>query len=168
MHFWKYYDLAGRRVLDNRFIIANLIACESDTPRVTGNYDVFDIQEKVIESILRGYQEQQALVEAPKTVDPVQQTVATIIQAYMNRPEVNRTDALAAIRFLGKPAPSVVVKELRASYRRFQTEADVVALLSGVLTLAVCYQANGDVTRSVSRRLQREDLRLICFDHLCS
>ena len=55
LHFWKYYDLVDRRIIDNRFIIANLIACDRDTPRVTGDYDVFDIQEKVIENIRRSY-----------------------------------------------------------------------------------------------------------------
>ena len=100
LHFWKYYDLVENRIIDNRFIIANLIACDRDTPRVVGDYDVFAAQERVIEDILRGYQEQQALDEAPKTVDPLQQTVATTIQSYMNRPEVNRQEALAAIRFL--------------------------------------------------------------------
>jgi hypothetical protein len=39
LHFWKYYDLVDRRIFDNRFIIANLIACDRDTPRVTRDYD---------------------------------------------------------------------------------------------------------------------------------
>ena len=51
-HFWRYYDLHEKRVLDNRYLIANLIACAEDTPRVVGDADVFEIQEKVIEHIL--------------------------------------------------------------------------------------------------------------------
>ena len=31
-HFWRYYDLKLGRVLDNRFLISNLIACSPDTP----------------------------------------------------------------------------------------------------------------------------------------
>ena len=40
---------------DNRYIVANLIACEKDTPRVVDPdifRSVFDLQEKVIEDIL--------------------------------------------------------------------------------------------------------------------
>ncbi len=33
-HFWKYYDLKDRRIIDNRYVVANLIACQKDTPRV--------------------------------------------------------------------------------------------------------------------------------------
>jgi Helicase conserved C-terminal domain len=168
LHFWKYYDLIDRRIIDNRFMIANLIACDRDTPRVTGDYDVFDIQEKMIESILRGYQEQQALEEAPKTVDPLQQTVATTIQGYMNRPEIKRHEALTAIRFLSRPAQWVVVKELRAAYRRFQGDSDVAVLLNAALTLASRYGAGSEMTAKSTRRLDRVDLRLVCFDHLCS
>ena len=106
--------------------------------------------------------------EAPKTVDPLQQTVATTIQGYMNRPEVERQDALGAIRFLSRPAQSVIVKEIRASYRRFQGDGDFAALLTAVLNLAARYASGGEAARKPTRRLEREDLHLICFDHLCS
>ncbi|HVO26244.1 MAG TPA: helicase-related protein [Candidatus Margulisiibacteriota bacterium] len=168
LHFWKYYDLMERRIIDNRYIIANLISCERDTPRVIGDYAVFDVQEKVIEDILRSHQEQEALEEAPKTIDPLQQTVATTIQGFMNRPEVKRQDALAAIRFLSKPAPSVLVKELRAAYRRFQNDGDVKELVVTVLALSERYGGVELRSQRTKGELQREDLRLICFDHLCS
>jgi hypothetical protein len=79
-----------------------------------------------------------------------------------------RQDALAAIRFLSRPAQSVVVKELRAAYRRFQGEGDLAALLAAVLNLAARYASGGEAARKPTRRLEREDLRLICFDHVCS
>ena len=104
-----------------------------------------------------------------KTVDPLQQTFATTIQSYMNRPEVKRQDALAAIRFLNKPAPSVVVKELRAAYRRFQSDVGLPQLLASVLELAQRYGRSTEPSAGKpARTLRREDLRLICFDHLCS
>ena len=33
LHFWKYFDLRDQAIIDNRYIIANLIACQKDTPR---------------------------------------------------------------------------------------------------------------------------------------
>lgn len=112
--------------------------------------------------------EQQALEEAPRTVDPLQQTVATTIQQHMNRPEVARRDALAAIRFLSLPASSVVVRELRGHYRAFQTNGDIGALVQVVGGLAGTYSAATTPAPPRSRpQLRREDLRLICFDYLC-
>lgn len=169
LHFWKYLDLDEGRIVDNRFLIANLIACERDTPRVIGDYDLFAAQERVIEDILRTHHEQQALEAAPRTVDPLQQTVATTIQQHMNRPEMTRRDALAAIRFLSLPASSVVVKELRVLYRAFQRNADIAALVQAVNGLASTYAAATSPEPSRTRpSLRREDLRLICFDYLCS
>jgi len=39
-HFWKYLDLKDQRIIDNRYIIANTIACDRDTPRVVDSGDV--------------------------------------------------------------------------------------------------------------------------------
>jgi hypothetical protein len=168
LHFWKYYDAVENRIADNRFIIANLIACDRDTPRVIGDYEVFAIQEKIIDDILRSHQEQQALEEAPKSLDPLQQTLTTTIQSFMNRPELKRQQALAAIRFLNQPLQSVVVKELRAAYRAFQGNADVGMLVNIVLQLNERFGSASNPAIRTGRSLKREDLRLICFDHLCS
>ena len=70
-HFWRYYDIRGERVLDNRFLIANLIACSPDTPRVVGDCDVFAIQDRVRNHILGSVREQQAMQAAPRILDPV-------------------------------------------------------------------------------------------------
>ena len=76
-HFWRYYDIKRDRVFDNRFLIANLIAWFTDTPRVVGDCNVFDIQNRVIDDILGSVQEQQAVEAAPRILDPLQQTVIT-------------------------------------------------------------------------------------------
>ena len=167
LHFWQYYDAVEDRIIDNRFIIANLIACERDTARVIGNYDVFAIQERIIENIVSSYQQQRALEEAPKSLDPLQQTLVTTIQSYMSRPEVKRESALAAIRFLNEPLLSVVVKELRSLYKSFGRSGEIGPLLDGIQRLAAAYAASS-IKAEPHKALRREDLRLICFDHLCS
>lgn len=170
LHFWKYYDLVERRLIDNRYVIANLISCGRDTPRVIGDYDVFDAQNRVIDDILRCYGAQQAMEQAPKAIDPLQQTLTTTIQGFINRPDVKRQDALAAIRFLNKPAQSVLLKELRAAYREFQGSGDVKELVAAMLVLSGRYGGSKQPVseRWIAQQLQRDDLRLICFDYLCS
>ena len=76
--------------------------------------------------------------------------------------------ALAAIRFLGTPALSVIIKELRIAYRAFQKDGDAGALLRAVLQLAETYGQSRQPTNRAAHRLRREDLRFVCFDHLCS
>ena len=171
LHFWKYLDLKDQQIVDNRYINTNLITSDKDTPRIIDpeiSSAVFDIQERVIEHILRSVEEQRALEVAPRSVDPIQQTLATVIQGYMNHPDVERRRAIEAIRFLSQPMLAVQVRELRQAYRDFQHKAKVNTLLATIDELRgkvgepqVHQQSSGSGPVS---QLSREDLRLICFD----
>src|SRR5260370_19942712 len=104
-HYWRYIDLSedwrGGRIEDNRYVITNLIQCQPDTLRfmpVDGEVDIFALQEKVIASIVQSSQEQVAVEEAPKLLDPVQQTIATTLRGYINNPAVSRKEEIAAIQ----------------------------------------------------------------------
>ncbi|MFA4987701.1 MAG: helicase, partial [Candidatus Brocadiia bacterium] len=167
--FWRYYDLNTNQIIDNRYLIANLIACEPDAPRVVGDYDVFDLQEKVIADILKSHEEQIGLEATPATVDPIQQTVATTLQGYLNSTSLKRPRVLAAIRYVNTPMMGRQVKQLRELFDTFKSGQDIAALMSGIEEMVGKYGAQ---TRSGSRGqakpLTREDLHLICFDHLCS
>ncbi|MFX0204366.1 MAG: helicase-related protein [Candidatus Hodarchaeota archaeon] len=170
LHFWKYYDIKTNEIIDNRFIIANLIACEKDTPRVVDPdmfSQVFDIQEKVIENILQSFDQQQALEKAPRTLDPIQQTIATIIQTYINRPDIDRKNAIAAIKFLNEPKLTVQIKELRGIYKEFERYGEANQLIAGISKMieAIGLAERQETTSMRSSiNLQREDLYLICFD----
>jgi hypothetical protein len=165
LHFWKYYDLAIDRIVDNRYLIAQLIACDRDTPRVIGDYGVFSIQEKIIADILRTHEEQQAVQVAPRVVDPIQQTVATLL----NHPQVSRKEAVEFIKLLGQPQPSFVVKELRKAYQVYVGDKDPVALIGWLDELRAQLGGTENSPQEFAQvRIQREDLRLICFDYLCS
>lgn len=175
MHFWKYYDLKDKTILDNRFLIANLIACERDTPRVVEPdmySQIFEFQERVIENILEGIQEQKALEVAPRTVDPLQQTIATAIQGYINNPSVDRQRVISTIRFLNQPMLSVQIRELRKVYKGFQSRNNIEELLGAVDGLREQFGGDQGNEKSNSAkpiiRLTREDLRLICFDMVTS
>jgi len=131
---------------------------------------VFDIQEKVIEDILQSEEQKRALEVAPRAVDPIQQTVATAIQSFLNHPDVDRKQAIEIIRFLNLPMLTVQVRKLRQSFREFQTKSDIKFLLSEIRELK---DASGDRQASrgpeqKAKPLKREDLQLICFDLLTS
>jgi len=173
LHFWKYFDLKDQTIIDNRYILANLIACQRDTPRVVDPEifrTVFDLQERVIADILQSEEEKRALEVAPRSVDPIQQTVATALQSYLNHPDVNRREAIEIIRFLNQPMLAVQVRRLRQIHREFQTKSDVKLLLTALEEMHKTIGGEQVLRESAekSKQLRREDLRLICFDLLTS
>ncbi|TKB71602.1 MAG: helicase [Nitrospira sp.] len=169
LHFWRYYDLRENRIVDNRYLIANLIACNPDTPRVVADYDVFDLKEKIVIDILQSHQRQQSIQAAPKVIDPIQATVATAIQGYLQHPKVDRVQALDAIRYLNQPLPGVQVKELRNAFKAFRNDQAIDVLLQVVLSLKSRYGTIGTSdSGATARSLRREDLHLVCFEYICS
>jgi hypothetical protein len=154
--------------MDNRYLIANYIQCEKETARVIPEeIDIFSIQDKVIENILRSEEEKKAIESAPKIVDPSQQLVATILQEYLNHPEMNRSELVGLIGFLSQPFPRIYGKKLREIYKEFSEERDIGKLVDGVKKLKT---ESGKEERTApqkdSQHLRREDLHLICFDYL--
>lgn len=169
-HFWRYVDLRDEAVIDNRYVIANVIACSPDTLRVVDPEmwsRVFEFQERAIESIIRASEQQAAVQVAPKTLDPIQQTVATLIQQALNRPDVDRSDAVESIRFLSRPAMKPHVKKIRELVRNYQNKQNLQLVLDAVRTLRAD-SGPADVVLASRQRVAREDLRLICFDFVAS
>jgi len=166
-HFWRYYDLNSGRILDNRFLITNLIACSPDTPRVIGDVNVFEIQEKVLEDILRSVQEQEAIEAAPKILDPVQQTAITLLRGYLNSPLVKRHDVKDAIKRLSEPMTRTTIRLLRKAFDDFQHRKDITALVKSIRTT----ERRGEdrpIEEGLKKPLKREDLHLVCFDFVWS
>jgi hypothetical protein len=129
---------------------------------------IFELQEEVIEDILRSVLEQRAIEVAPRSVDPIQQIVATAIQGYLNHPQIARSQAIEAIRFLNQPMLKVQVDTLRKSFKEFQSKGEIKILLTALENMREKFDS-----QSVSREshdsarsalLNRQDLRLICFE----
>ena len=178
-HFWRYVDLTadpqGGRIEDNRYLITNLIACQPDTPRVVpgpGEVDIFALQERVIAAIVADTQAQVALQEAPKRLDPIQQTVATTLRGYLNSPAVRRPLVMAGIERVLEPQPGVYLRTLKRAYDTFTRDPQITALLAAVQGLGEADPAEpasgAAALPPTDGRLpvQRDDLRLICFDYI--
>jgi hypothetical protein len=133
---------------------------------------VFDAQEMAIDDILRSVEQQRSLEAAPRTVDPIQQTVAITIQGYLNNPDMDRQRGIEAIRFLNRPMLTVQVRELRRAYGEFQNGKDIQKLLGALDQPRERFGegvGNGVASNSAtpSAALSRDDLRLVCFDFIC-
>lgn len=167
-HFWRYYDLNTGEIIDNRFHIVNIITCDTDTPRVIDpECNVFEIQEKIIEDILSTQENIQALESAPKTIDPMQQTVSSVLQGSIHSPKVDRKEALQAIKYLQHPLLGTHIKTLKKSYKEYQQSRDIRILLDTVLDLQKTY-GNSEFSSQATGKsiLKREDLRLICYEYV--
>lgn len=169
-HFWRYYDLEGEQVLDNRLLIANLIQCQPDTERLTGEgeVDIFQIQERVIHDIMKTFQEQEAIESAPKRIDPIQQTVRTVLRTYLNSPDVDRQTLIEMMKLLNEPMPSVYVKTLRQAYTEFDATQSVDPLIDAMRSIK---DSVGNVAPEVEqkqRSIRREELHLVCYDYVWS
>jgi superfamily II DNA or RNA helicase len=179
-HYWRYIDLSsdwrGGRIEDNRYIITNLIQCQPDTLRVVpadGEVDIFALQEQVIASIVQSSVEQVAVEEAPRLLDPIQQTIATTLRSYINSPAINRKEIIAAIQQLNEPQPGVYIKALRKAYESFLAHARVEELLAAVKSMGTGGNTPGNKDTSGNTAVsegkipvKREDLKLVCFDYV--
>jgi hypothetical protein len=134
----RYVDLVDEQILDNRHVIASMIRCQADTPRIVDAMlwsRVFALQEEVLEDILRSVRQQVRLEEAPRVADPIQQKLAMALQLAVNRPEIAMQDAVDAINFVGEPILGAEVKELGKAFRKWQQEKRLDDLVSSVLKL---------------------------------
>ncbi|HLX40177.1 MAG TPA: C-terminal helicase domain-containing protein, partial [Ktedonobacteraceae bacterium] len=172
-HFWRYIDLStdwrGGGIENNRYVITNLIQCQPDTPRFVpsaGEADIFSLQEQVIASIVQSSVEQVAIEEAPKLLDPIQQTIATILRGYINSPAVNRKEIILALQQLNQPQPGVYIKALRKAYDAFIATNHVNELLASVQHIAQVEKPSINAAHQETSPLAREDLKLICFDYI--
>ena len=168
LHFWRYYDLRDGRIMDNRYLIANYIHCEKETPRVIPDgVDIFAIQEKAIEHILKSEEEKKAIEAAPKIVDPAQQLVATAIQEYLNHPEMDRNELVSLISFISRPLPRIYGRKLREFYKEFSGNKDIAELVEKVKKIKMETGKDEEIPAQKSpQALKKEDLHLICFDYL--
>jgi superfamily II DNA or RNA helicase len=167
LHFWKYFDAKTERIYDNRHLIANLIACQPDTPRVIGDLDAFNIHDRIVASILQSDKEQVALEEAPRRIDPVQQQIVTILEGYLTNPRYKRRQLLDLIKFVGSPKSGAQIKALKKALAQFAAPETAQAAVDEIARLKDTYGASCADGQACTRRpIKPEELRLVCFDYI--
>lgn len=166
-HFWRYIDAVSLEVEDNRYTIAQRIACQADEPRYLGEQDVFALQEKVIDHILSAERAADAKAAAPPTVDPIQQVLTEQLKDSLRRQTVDRDVAKNAIRFLRQPMGRSLHQKLKDLHQGWQSSRSDVELVDSVCALAAEFSKERSSPGSTGD-LKREDLKLICFEYITS
>jgi hypothetical protein len=171
-HFWRYYDLETRKIIDNRYHIMQIITCSPETPRFPPPYpevDVFELQDKVIESILGDVEQQEVATIVNKPVVEEQTLVSQILQGHLNNPNVDRQELRELRRFLKQPLVGAAVQQLRKALQTYSSTNDVQVLIE---TIRERYQHQGEFSSHSSgdkkpvSRIKREDLKLICYEYV--
>ena len=172
VHFWRYYDLETRKIIDNRYQIMQIIACSPDTPRFPPPYhevDVFEIQDKVIESILGDVAQQEAAAMVNKPVAEEQTLASQVLQGHLNNPDVDRRELRTLRKFLAQPLVGASVQQLRKALQIYSSTNDVHGLIETVRGLYQHYgalSAHGSDDKKPVSRIKREDLQLICYEYI--
>jgi len=172
-HFWRYYDIAQNRIIDNRYQIMQIIACGPETPRFPPPYrevNVFDVQERVIETILADVEQQEVAAIVAKPVAEEQNIVSQILQEHLNSPEFDRKELRELRKFLKQPLVGASVQLLRKSLQDYTSSGQLGELIQVVRGLhrqqgSPLTEPNGDTRK---KRLKREDLYLVCYEYVNS
>ena len=114
--------------MENRYEIAQLIACPPEEPRYIGDQDVFVLQEKVIDHILAAEREAEAKAAAPIPSIRSSRRSPRVKDAIRRR-TVDRETAKTCIAFLGQPMGRGIHVKLRAAFDAWKdsrNDADLV------------------------------------------
>jgi SNF2 family DNA or RNA helicase len=171
LHFWRYYDVQRREILDNRYQIMQLIACGPETPRYPPPYaelNVFHLQEKVIDNILKDFVKQQAVMLVDKPVTEEQNIAADILRQQANNPTSDRAEIRELRRALKQPLVGASIQKLRAALKHFSATSDFDSFLETLrMLLADQYSVPATATSELARIvLTREDLHLVCYEYV--
>jgi superfamily II DNA or RNA helicase len=164
-HFWRYWDEKSGRIEDNRYLLANLIQCQPDTPRMVEPglmTNVFEIQEKVLQEILSGFEYQQALEAAPKLLEKNQLAAIALLRGWLNKQGVERAEIVSLLGALEKPASRSTAKALEQAAKEFAQKQDIGQYLARLEQLLQAPSGAGQV--QTGAKLRREDLQLVCFE----
>ena len=171
-HFWRYYDLATRKISDNRYQIMQIIACSPDTPRFPPPYhevDIFEIQERIIASILGAVEQHVVAGLLNKPVAEEQTLAAQILQSHLNHPGASRAELRELRKFLKQPLVGASIQQLRKALQHYSSANDATSLIATVREIHAQQSAPAtpETAENQARSsITREQLRLICYEYV--
>jgi len=155
-HFWAYYDLSTGKISERKLDIIRLIRCQEGTVRVEPDFDVYDIIDKVKDSIVNRLRQLQA---SPLTFKAPQNQIVNLLQTIRDQQEV---DSLLA--YYSTPLPNTLLRPLRKIWEQYRAENDITRLVNNLTNFT---EANPIVPAqpgaSEVQVVQKDDLRLICW-----
>ena len=107
----------------------------------------------------------EARAAVPKSINPIQRTIAEELKDAIRRNTVDREVAKRCIVFLGQPVGKAVVKRFTAAYDGWEASRDDAMFLSEIASLEEQFGKERRAGRTADT-ITREDLELVCFEHV--
>ncbi|MCZ6834244.1 MAG: C-terminal helicase domain-containing protein, partial [Planctomycetota bacterium] len=164
-HLWRFIDAHSGAITDNRFRVAQIIACNRDESRHIGDQDVFLLQEKVIEQIIGEDMSTADRASAGGEPDRVQRALDETIKDMMRRGTVDRQIAKAVRPFLEQPVGRGVLNSLKELQKQHTNDKEDEVLLEGLQHLAEEFGKDDD-REGAGPTLSRDDIELVCFEYV--
>jgi len=160
-HFWTYYDLSTGKITERKLDIIRLIRCQEGTARQEPDFDVYDIIDKVKDSIVNRLRQLQA---SPLTFKAPQNQIVNLLQTIRGQREVD-----GLLSYYSAPLPNTLLKPLRKIWDQYRKENDVAHLLESLTVFAEANPVAPLVQPGVAEieTVQKDDLKLICWLALC-
>jgi hypothetical protein len=163
-HFWRYIDSRSGKVTDNRFEIAQIIACRPDEPRFIGKQNALEMQERIIAGILKDESAARTKEVVAMSSDPIQTAMAQEVKDAIRRGSVDRELARAALQFLGQAIGRALIQKLKAVRTEWMTHRDDRRLIQQLVDLSKDYGKRDE--RQSAMPMTKGSLELVCFDHV--
>lgn len=91
-----------------------------------------------------------------------------ILEALLANPRFKRKELLGLIKFVSAPKSGIQIRQFRKLLAEYSTPDKSEELVAELSKLMSTYGTNEPQESSQQRKkLEKEDLRLICFDHIC-
>lgn len=174
-HFWRYYDAKADRIIDNRYAIAQLIACKESTPRSAKDTDlqprIFEIQQRVIDDIRQARVAEQAVQSAPRPLDQAgtQNRLRVVLKELASSPKASRAAVKALLERAGQPLSEIRLKQIKKAVESFTSSKDVnsfVSTVDQILPPVVPQEPMSSGQESIGVSVTPQALRLICFEFI--
>ncbi|MCC6151875.1 MAG: helicase [Planctomycetes bacterium] len=172
-HFWRYFDGRTEKIIDNRYAIAQLIACKENTPRSAKDTDlqprIFEIQDRVIKDILRSRVVEQAIQTAPRPLDQsgVQNRLRTLLQDLASSPVLKRSTVKALKERAGLPLSDVKLREIMKALDAFAASKNAPSLLVALDSILPHTERHPPTVPTVQPvDPTRQSLKLVCFEYI--
>jgi hypothetical protein len=149
-----------------------MITYSPDTPRFPPPYrevNVFEIQDKMIESIMGDVEQQEAAAIVNSPVAEEQALVAQVLQGHLNHPEMDRRELRELRKFLRQPLVGASVQQLRKALQTYSSLNGIHVLIEAVRALyqhQAASSSDGSTETKPVSRIKRADLKLICYEYI--
>lgn len=156
-HFWAYYDVTTSKITERKLDIIRLIRCQEGTARVEPDFDVYEVIDKVKDSIINRVRQLQV---SPLTFKAPQNQIVNLLQTIRSQQEVDNL-----LAYYSTPLPNTLLRPLRKIWDQYRKENDVTRLIDSLTIFAEANPIAGVAKSGTSEveAIQKDDLKLVCW-----